>query len=134
MADLTITASSVVPGAGAVVKSAIAAVAITAGQLVYIDANGQAALADANAATTDNVVGMATNNAAASQPVNYVAKGLVDVGSVLTAAAVYVLSSTARGICPVADLGSTEYTTIIGVAVDANTLEIDIKVSGVVTA
>lgn len=134
MADLSITASSVVAESGSTVKGAVAAVAITAGQAIYLDASGQANLADANVNTANGVKGVAINNAAAGQPVNFVAKGPVNLGNVLTAGTIYVLSSVAGAICPASDLGSTEYVTIIGVATDANTLEVDVKISGVVIA
>ena len=135
MADLTITAANVVPQAGSTIKSATAGVAIAAGQPIYINTTtNQAELADANALASAEVAGIAVNSAAAGQPVSYVSNGPVALGSVLTTGAVYVLSSTAGGLAPVADLSSTEYTSILGVASSATVLAVKINNTGSLTA
>lgn len=134
MADLTITATSVVPQSGATIRTATAAAAITAGQILYLNSSGQAALADANALASAEVVGMAVCNAAAGQAVSYIADGRCAMGTILTAGAIYVLSSTAGGLCPAADLSSTEYTSIVGVATSTSVLSVKINNSGALTA
>lgn len=134
MADLTVTASSVVPQQGSTIKSATAAAAITAGEPLYINSNNQADLADANAALSAVVAGLAVCTASAGQPVSYVSAGPVAVGSILTAGAIYVLSSNAGGIAPSADLSSTEYTSILGVAASASVLNVKINNSGALTS
>lgn len=134
MVDLVITGTNVVPESGAIVKSGVAGATIAAGQPVYLDANNVLQLSDANLAAANKVAGIALNGAVAGQPVSYCSRGPVTVGSVLTAAALYVLSSTAGAIAPVADLSSTEYTTVIGYAIDADSLFVLIVETGVVTA
>lgn len=134
MADLTITATSVVPQPGATIRSATAAAAITAGQILYLNSSGLAALADANASASSEVVGMAVCNAAAGQTVSYISAGPCAMGTILTAGVIYVLSSTAGGLCPAADLGSTEYTSIVGVATSTSVLSVKINNSGALTA
>lgn len=119
MADLVLTAASVVPSAYAVILSGTAGAAITAGQTIFedtadLDANGRPKikLYDANAsaptAITNGVRGIALNNAATGQPVDYAISdpdfthGLAGV----TKGDVIVASATAGGLAPVADLAS----------------------------
>ena len=106
--DLSITAASVVPGARAVKVQGTAGATLTAGQLVYLDATaGTFKLADADAsATTAVVVGLTANGAASGQPVTIITEDDdLTVGATLSMSApVYVLSATAGGIAPVADV------------------------------
>ena len=133
MVDLSITASEVIPGTGAVLKTATASVAITAGQAVYIvEANGQAALADKNtSATTAQAKGIAVNNAAAGQPVKYQTAGTIDLGATAAAASgvVYVLSDSG-GISPAADIASSDYAVVLGVGKGSDEVGIGITVGG----
>ena len=77
-----------------------AAEAITKGQAVYVNSNGKAALADASAAGTLNLVAIALNSVGAGQPVSVLKAGFV-AGATLTGLAygdpVYV-SDTAGGL------------------------------------
>ncbi len=106
--DLTITAANVLPGPRAVKIQGVAGATLTAGQQVYYDAAaGTYKLADADAsATTAVVVGLAANGAASGQPITIITEDDdLTVGATLsTSAPVYVLSATAGGIAPVADL------------------------------
>lgn len=135
MADLTITAASVVAGDGSTVVRGTAGVAITAGQAVYLDATtGKYALADSNSATVAarRAGGIALNGAALNQPITVLTAGAVTIGATLTAGTAYYLSDTAGGICPVADLGSGENVCLIGLAASASVLNVDIQNPGVV--
>ena len=59
MADLTITAANVAPGAGAVKDTGTAGEALTAGQLVYKkSADGKWYKADCNSATAEVIMNM----------------------------------------------------------------------------
>lgn len=72
MAAISITASQVLPGTGAVTTTGTAAVAITQGQAVYALADATIGLADSNAATPANVpIGIALDAASAGQPIVY---------------------------------------------------------------
>jgi hypothetical protein len=116
MADITITAANVRPGAGAVTTRLTAGAAITAGRAVYEDANGLAQLARANSANTDDVVGIAVNDAAAGQPLTVVTAGPVILGDNTTSLAkLYVVSAaTAGGIAPIDDIAANDFVSQIG--------------------
>jgi len=105
-ADLSVTAASFKTGARAKFKDAIAGVAITAGQAVYLDGNGKWQLADANGTGTTAVEGLAAHTAAADQVLSVVYEDDdLTLGATLSMVApVYVLSGTAGGIAPTADI------------------------------
>lgn len=138
MADLSITAANVVAGSGAKKVTGVAGASITAGQVVYADASDsdKLKLADNDSATAAvrSPVGIALHAAASGQPLTYIAKGPVTIGATLAAGGVYSLSSTAGGICPVADIATGDYNTVLGVATSTTVLDVNIIESGVVTA
>ena len=127
MADVVITAASVVRGAAAKVEMGIAGAAITAGQTVYKDP------ADADAATAEvrTTRGIALNSAANNQPLAVQTGGRLSIGGAVVRGTVYVQSDTPGGIMPTADLEAGDYVTVLGVAVSAAELELNIQVSGV---
>lgn len=119
MADLTITASSVVASSGAVTSTGTAGATITAGQPLYMDSSdsNKLKLADANASSaTATCVGVSLHAALSGQPITYITAGSYTVGASLTAGLVYVVSATAGGIAPAADLASGWRTTVLFVA------------------
>lgn len=130
MADITVTAASVVAGADSTTTSGTAGVTITAGQAVYLDATtGKWALADADSATAAQrrAAGIALNGAALNQPIKVLTSGDVTIGATVTAGVAYYLSGTAGGICPVADIGAGEYVNLIGIATSATVLRVGIQ-------
>lgn len=134
MADLTITAASVLAGSGADVEHGTFGAAITAGQLVYRDsATGKYLLADSNSATVAARTprGIALNGGANGQPGAILKGGPITIGATLTAGVAYYASDTPGGICPVADVGSGEYATIMGIAASTTVLDVEIQASGV---
>lgn len=134
MADISITAASVVAGANARTEQGTAGAAITAGQVLYKDAAaGTWKLADSNSATAAarSPDGIALNGAASGQPLQVLTGGDVTIGATLTAGVAYYLSDTPGGICPVADVGSGEYSTIIGIAESTTVLNVQFHESGV---
>ncbi|MCK1541443.1 hypothetical protein IVB12_05480 [Bradyrhizobium sp. 179] len=133
MADLSITASSVLPGAGAITEDGISGATITAGQAVYKAADGTWALADADSATAlaRDAKGIALNGASAGQPIKVQKGGELTVNAVLTAGTTYYLSGTAGGICPLADVGTGEYYDIIAIAKSTTNLKLLFGYSGV---
>ena len=52
----------------------------------------------------------------------------------MTAGAVYVVSANAGGIAPVADLGSGDYVTLLGIATSTTNLKLSISVSATAKA
>lgn len=134
MADLTITAANVLSGTGARIVYGTAGVALTAGQVVYLDeATNSYKLSDSNSATAAvrDVDGIALHAAAAGQPIAVHTRGPLTIGATLVAGQTYALSETPGGIQPVADLGSGEYPTIIGMAISTTVLNVHIQSAGV---
>lgn len=134
MADITITAANVLAGGGAKQTSGIAGVAVTAGQVGYLDeATGTWKLADCDSGTAAarSPKGIFLHAAAAGQPVQVLTRGPITIGATLTPGVAYYLSGTAGGICPVADLSTGDYPTIIGIAKSATVLDVLIHESGV---
>ena len=100
MADLTRVKAQVaiIFPDGNVIRDYVAAVAIEAGQPVYIDSNGKVALADANVAAAEHFRGIALKDVAAGQGLSVLQQGCVSgVGQGVTALAydapVYVSDS-----------------------------------------
>ena len=130
MADLTITAGSVIAGTGAQISDGYAASAITAGQLLYVNTSSLLAPAQANGATTDEIAGVALNSAGTGQPVRFQHAGRYTVGATV-AVGVYVLSAAgAGGIAPEADLATGHYLSVWGSAVSTTVIEIKIHNTG----
>ena len=77
-------------------------------------------------------VGSAINDAAASQSVTYLKSGNLDINAVATKGTVYVVSAAAGKIAPVADLVSTNFVTILGVASSTTRINIKLNATGVV--
>jgi hypothetical protein len=134
MADLTITAASVIAGSGADIEHGTAGATITAGQTVYRDAaTGKYLLADSNSATAAARTprGIALNGAANGQPLAILKGGPITIGATVTAGVAYYQSDTPGGICPVADVGSGEYSCVLGIATSAAVVAVEIQASGV---
>lgn len=132
MADLSITAANVQKSSTSQVQSGKAGETITAGQSVYLKASDTSIYkADNNVdAATAAAVGVSLNGAAAGQPINYTTSGPYTAGGTLVVGETYIVSSTAGGIAPIADI-STNYVTILGVAISASLLQLNINVSGI---
>ena len=135
MATLTVTASQVQPGSGVATKEGIAGATITAGQTLYLDsATNTLKLADADStAAIATVVGISLNGASAGQPVEYQSVGSITIGAgaSMTVGEIYVLSDTAGGIAPEADIStSDDYVSPLGVATSAAILKLAINNSG----
>lgn len=134
MADLTITAANVIADSGAVIVQGTAGEAITAGQVVYLAPTTKRYMkADSNSATAAarSPAGIALNAASNGQPLAVAKSGAVTIGATVTAGTAYYLSDTPGGICPVADVGAGEYSTVLGIASSATVLKVKIQESGV---
>jgi len=134
MTDLVITAANVIAGTGARRVLGTAGATITAGKVVYLDtSDSKYKLADNNSSTAAirSPAGIALNGAANGQPLVIHEEGPLTIGATLEPGAVYFLSDTPGGICPVADLASGEYPTILGIATSTTVLDIDILEAGV---
>lgn len=138
MADLSITAASVVKVSGTP-RVYTAGGTITAGQAVYIDTGDSNTVkaADNNvSALVATVAGIALNGAATGQPVSVLATAsdVINLGATLTLGETYVLSDDPGGIAPIADILTTQYVSIIGVAVTTANLRLLLYNSGIAHA
>ncbi len=133
MADLSITAANVVAGSDAVRESGTAGATITAGQAVYLDTTDMKyKLADSNGAAALRVPnGIALNGASNGQPLSVQKGGDITIGGTMTAGIPYFLSDTPGGLCPLPDIGTGEYSCIVGIAKSTSVLAVNIQPSGV---
>lgn len=130
MANLTITAASVVAGVNASVEAGAAGEAVTAGQPVYkSSATKKWMLADSNSATAEarHATGVALNSASLNQPLDVQKGGDITIGATLVPGTAYYLSDTPGAICPLADIGSGEYVCLLGLARSATVLTLDVQ-------
>jgi hypothetical protein len=135
MADLSITAASVLPGTNAIIdKSHAFGATVAQGKSVYLDSTTHKwGLADSNSGTVGvrQATGIALNAGSDGQPAAVQTGGQITIGATLTPGIEYFLSDTPGGICPVADVGSGEYVCLIGVALSASVLDLNFKYTGV---
>jgi hypothetical protein len=122
MADISVTAASVVPGANATLIQSIAGETITAGMAVYLKASDSRwwkAQADGTAAESGNgtTLGIAVCGASAGQPlvIDTADSAGITIGGTVVVGTIYVVSATAGGICPEADITAGQYLSILGV-------------------
>lgn len=134
MADLSITAASVLASSTALRSTGVAGATITQGDVLYRDGSdaNKLKLADADSsAATATVVGIALNAGAAGQPITYATYDpTFTPGATLAVGEVYTLSATPGGICPVGDLGSGDYTSTLIVATTTSTGVLQISNGG----
>lgn len=134
MADIVVTAANVAHGANALIKVGTAGATITAGQPVYLDsATGKYKLADNNlSAAAANAIGIALNGCSDGQPIQVVYDDDdFTPGATLTLGTIYVLSATAGGIAPSADLASGNYMAILFVPKSTSKAVLKLLKSGV---
>lgn len=133
MADLTVTAASVLADSTATIEHGKFGATITAGKVVYRDdTTKKYGLADSNGAAGTRVArGIALNGGADGQPGSIVRSGPVNIGATLTPGTAYYLSDTPGGICPLADLAAGENVVQLGIAASATILNLDIQDPGV---
>lgn len=136
MVDLVITPASVVAGSNAKIARGTAGVALTAGQVVYLDSatTGKYQLADTDSATAAvrSPHGVALHAASADQPISVQTEGDITIGATIEAGAPYFLSGTPGGLAPFADVAAGDYPCIIGMGKSTSVLAIDIQYPGVV--
>ncbi len=135
MVDLVVVAANVKPGSDAVTKRGIAGEAITAGDSVFKATDGQIELAEHDLTAADAAsVGIALNDAALDQPIEYAITGTIDMGAILAVGQVYIVGAAAGGIAPEADAGIGDFVTVLGVATTVNIFKLGILQSGVAHA
>lgn len=134
MADLTLTATSVVAGANSKQEHGVAGETITAGQTLYLSSSTGKWMKSNNKSVTPEArptKGIALNGASINQSVSVHTDGDITIGATLTPGTAYYGSDTAGGICPVADLTSGEYVCLLGIAKSATVLAFKPQYPGV---
>jgi hypothetical protein len=118
MADLTITAASVLLTSGSAL-SGTAGATITAGQCVYLDSvtnTLKLAQADGTAAEAA-AVGIALHASLSGQPLAYAPTGsTINIGATTVKTTAYMVAPTAGGVAPQADLTSGHRIVYLGYA------------------
>lgn len=134
MAALTITASAVKKGTGALFNANYTAgETITAGMPVYLNSSdGKLYKCDANLSQAASLpVGISLHAALADQVLAYQYAGTLAFGAILTAGKIYVVGASAAGdINPSDDLASGWYTNILGIAQSTSNLLLCVGVLG----
>jgi len=134
MADLSVTAASVISGSGSTKVLGTAGATITAGKTVYHDtADDKYKLADCDSTTAAlrSPAGIALNGASDGQPLVVHTDGPITIGATLVPGIAYYLSPNPGGICAVADVLSGDHTIILGMATSSTVLDVNIQESGV---
>lgn len=140
MAALTITATNVVAGDGAVVvKDFPFGETVTAGMSVYLKASDSKwwkAQADGTADQSGSGVrlGIALNGGAANQPAAVQTGGRLTIGATVAAGVFYYVGLGAGEIGPAGDLGSTNYVSQIAYGVSTSVVVVNPLATGVVLA
>jgi len=138
MADLTQTAANVAAGANAVIEKRFKFGATVAqGKPVYLSAANKWLLADNNVSAVEAGqygVGIALNAGSDGQEAAVQTEGEINLGATLAVGTTYGVSATAGMICPDADIASTNFVTILGVAKTAAILRLKPIVSGIARA
>lgn len=136
MADISVTAASVVPGSDAIYVDGTAGETITAGMTCYKStSDSKWYKADNNDTAAKAVVGgISLNGASLNQPIRIQTGGTITIGATVAVGTIYVQSTTAGGIAPSADLATGNYVTILGVATTAAIIKLGLNVSGIAKA
>lgn len=139
MTALNQTAANVVVYGSPAIVHGTAGGTITAGMPIYKDASdsNKYKAARANAATTALCFGIALNGASAGQPLAVLraADSVINLGATVAAGIVYCVSDAVAGqIVPSADLGSGDYTSVLGIGINTTHVQLNINNSGVAIA
>lgn len=126
MADVSVTAAEVLPDTGTQKVEGTLGATVTAGQAVYLDTSTSTwKLADANlSAAAAAVGGIALTGGVTGQAALICTGGTLDPGFTVGVGSIYVLSATAGGIAPVADLAQNMYSTALGIGITAAQLKL----------
>ena len=128
MADLSVTAASVLQASGAATTQGIAGATITQGQATYLDTTTNTwKLARANSATTagsgTSLIGISLVSCVSGQPIVVQTSGGINPGATVAIGTQYVLSAAVAGnIAPIADLTTGNICTLLGIATTASNI------------
>lgn len=134
MTDIVITPANVARVDGST-QTKLAGVAITAGDSVYVDSSGVLQLCEKDQSVVEAAcAGLALNDGAVGQPITYQVSGNLDAGGTLAAGVVYVVGGGPGALAPVADIVTSDFATVIGIATAAGNLKMGLLPSGVAAA
>lgn len=137
MSALSQTAANVLQASGSD-RTVISGGTCTAGMPVYRDAadDNKYKPSRANALGTSPCDGIALNNASAGQPLTIATgDGDLNLGATMVVGMIYCVSDAVAGqIVPVTDLGSADFSVVIGVAETASNLKYGQLTAGVAKA
>jgi hypothetical protein len=129
MSDLSITDSNLVAGIGATLATGNAGETLAAGDAVYIDSSDDDNLKkcqhDGSAAEAD-AVGIVLAGVGDNATATYITEGDLCFGTLLAIGSVYIVSATPGLIAALADAGTGDYVTILGVATGTAVLAVKI--------
>lgn len=113
--DATVTAANVIWSSGVRPATVKAGATITPGQVCYLDTTvNEHILADADTDTASVVSGISIDGGVDGRDMYLAIPGsVINVGFTTTAGTIYVLSTTAGGIAPWADLGTGDYVNVL---------------------
>ena len=135
MAALTITAGNVLQAAGATTEVVTLGGTVTQGQAVYEDTTtGTYKLADANdTVATSIIAGVSLTSGVATQKAVIVTGGNYNPGATVAVGTIYALdgAGVAGAIAPVADLGTGDWVSILGIATTTSNILLKINNSSV---
>ncbi len=134
MADLTITASAVRKGTGAVVGNGVAGETITAGMLVYRHTDTKLYKADTTTAATAKAIGIALCGASLDQPIVIQTGGRITCGIDSTIGRINTVSDAAGAIADCGDNGAGDFVTTIGTSPSATEIDLKFNATGLVHA
>jgi hypothetical protein len=137
MADLSITAANVALGAATTPTQTIqVGESVTQGMPLYFATDGKWYQCDANDGVAKAVVGAIAISPGgtdgyilAALPTGSPGRSLVNLGATLAVGTVYCVSATKGRIAPVADLTTSDYVSVIGVATTTALLDFQTCVS-----
>lgn len=120
MVDLVVTAANVIQGTGAITEVGVAGETLVAGQECYLKAaDGRIWKGQCDGTAEEATFkGITLHGATVGQPIVYQTGGTLNIGATTVKGTHYVLSAAVGGICPFADLVSTNRVTFIGYATD----------------
>lgn len=126
MADYSVTAASVQQSSAAQVQAGTAGATITAGMAVFKDStdSNKIKAADCTVDPSYECVGIAVNNAADGQPIDYVVRDLGFNPGFTGLVGDVVILSEAGALAPVADLLANDYSVVVGVFTTTTTINL----------
>ena len=142
MANLTQTAANVALGAQTTPTAVVQyGEAVTQGMPLYVSTDGKWYQCDANDTAAKAVVGAIAISPGSTDGYGLVAKpgtspgkSTVNLGATLAVGTVYAVSATKGAIAPIADIGSAEFISVIGVATTTALIDFQVSVSNTAKA